>query len=72
MDGHQEDPFHWEVDVIDASGRDRTWKIGSRDGEVVSVTPPGEGFIIPNWRYAAAALNAAGERAELQRTEKQR
>lgn len=67
MHGHQGDPFHWSIPVEDPAGRDREWKIGARDGQVVNLVPPGEGFTIKDYRYAAAAITAAGERAEMQR-----
>lgn len=58
--------FHWTVDVEDPYGRDREWEIGARDGKVVVRTPPGEGFIVKNWRYLAASVTQAGRLAESQ------
>lgn len=75
MDGHQHDPFHWSIPVADPSGRDRQWLVGARDGEVVMVVPPGEGFTVKNPRYAAACLVEAEQLAAMQivgRTETQR
>lgn len=62
-------PFQWGLEVVDASGREREWKIGVRDGRVVSLPPPGEGFVIKNPRYAAAAILQATEQADRQRGE---
>jgi hypothetical protein len=69
---HQAQPFHWTIPVEDPGGRDREWKVGARDGQVVILVPPGEGFTIKDYRYAAAAITAAGQRAEMQRTDSAR
>lgn len=71
MDGYAgSDPFHWSIPVEDAGGRERMWRIGARDGRVVSVPPPGEGFVIKNPRYASAAILQATEQAEQQSAER--
>lgn len=68
MDGNAgSDPFHWTIPVEDPGGRSREWKVGARNGQVVTQVPPGEGFVITNPHYAAAAIIQASEQAELQR-----
>jgi len=58
-------PLHWKVEVRDARERQRRARIGVRDGRVVLVPPPGEGFTMrpQDADYMAASLQAAATQA---------
>lgn len=64
MEDHHQ--FLWEVPVLDPRDRDRHWRVGVRDGHVITQPPPGEGFrlSVPNAKYGSAVLEAAAQRAE--------